>query len=282
MSEQKVEGLTFPIQEIFASLEGESSEVGTPTIFVRVAGCDFNCPWCDTKESWKTEGKKFMSPEEVCEAVLDYSQKFPGVRRVSFTGGNPLLYKGNLWHVLMHLTENHQRVGHFNIEHPGLHPKKSSPEEVREEREYLRTLCKVWQQYRDKNDSPYLGYSDKTLTISMDVKMAGLSSDEVVESFRNHASLIPNLPELDSPIKFVFKYVVGDVCDLQNLEENLWVIRRRNVGNMPLHEYIGIIRNKKNQVDPFLLEKTMDLLMNRATFRNFRLNSNLHIHLGLK
>ena len=38
----------YPLVEIFESLQGEGRNTGRPCVFVRFAGCNFNCPWCDT------------------------------------------------------------------------------------------------------------------------------------------------------------------------------------------------------------------------------------------
>ncbi len=72
------------VKEIFLSLQGESSSQGWPTVFVRTAGCDLRCAWCDTTYAY--QGGEEMAPGEVAERVRAY-----GVRRVCLTGGEPLL-----------------------------------------------------------------------------------------------------------------------------------------------------------------------------------------------
>lgn len=72
------------INEIFLSLQGESSSAGLPTVFVRTTGCNLRCRYCDTAYAF-TEGEE-MSPEEVRRRV-----DACGVRRVCLTGGEPLL-----------------------------------------------------------------------------------------------------------------------------------------------------------------------------------------------
>jgi 7-carboxy-7-deazaguanine synthase len=74
------------INEIFYSIQGESSYAGFPTVFVRTTGCNLRCGYCDTKYSYY-EGKK-MSQEEILDEVKKHRAKF-----VCVTGGEPLLQK---------------------------------------------------------------------------------------------------------------------------------------------------------------------------------------------
>jgi 7-carboxy-7-deazaguanine synthase len=72
------------INEIFYSIQGESSRAGQPCVFVRLSACDLRCSWCDTPYAFN-EGRK-MSVDEVLAAVEDY-----GCPLVEITGGEPLL-----------------------------------------------------------------------------------------------------------------------------------------------------------------------------------------------
>ena len=47
-----------PITEIFETIQGEATWTGTPSVFVRLQGCDVGCPWCDTKYSWSLDPAK--------------------------------------------------------------------------------------------------------------------------------------------------------------------------------------------------------------------------------
>ena len=72
------------INEIFYSIQGESSRVGQPCVFVRLTACDLRCSWCDTAYAFD-EGRK-MSVDDVVAAVERY-----GCPLVEVTGGEPLL-----------------------------------------------------------------------------------------------------------------------------------------------------------------------------------------------
>jgi 7-carboxy-7-deazaguanine synthase len=71
------------VTEIFHSIQGESSHVGRPCVFVRLTGCNLRCVWCDSEYTFT--GGKQMSLDEVMEEV----RKF-GCELVEITGGEPL------------------------------------------------------------------------------------------------------------------------------------------------------------------------------------------------
>ncbi len=72
------------VNEIFHSIQGESTRAGEPCVFVRLTGCNLRCVWCDTAYAFH-EGRE-MSVEEVLDRVADYR-----CRVVEVTGGEPLL-----------------------------------------------------------------------------------------------------------------------------------------------------------------------------------------------
>lgn len=77
------------VNEIFTSLQGESSYAGLPCFFVRLTGCNLRCGWCDTKYSY--EGGEYYEPEQL---ALRINSSKAGL--VEFTGGEPLLQKEEL------------------------------------------------------------------------------------------------------------------------------------------------------------------------------------------
>jgi len=76
-----------PVSEIFVSVQGEGVDVGTPTTFVRLWGCNLTCAWCDTKYTWQTRHYAEMPLGEIVEQALA-----PRTSWVSITGGEPLIH----------------------------------------------------------------------------------------------------------------------------------------------------------------------------------------------
>ncbi|MGD0571557.1 MAG: 7-carboxy-7-deazaguanine synthase QueE [Sedimentisphaerales bacterium] len=74
------------VNEIFHSIQGEGLLAGTPSVFIRLAGCPVGCVWCDTKYAWDAnEGEELPIPEIVNRIV-----HWP-CRYVVITGGEPMV-----------------------------------------------------------------------------------------------------------------------------------------------------------------------------------------------
>ncbi|HKX52539.1 MAG TPA: 7-carboxy-7-deazaguanine synthase QueE [Nitrosospira sp.] len=80
------EAASLRVNEIFLSLQGETSRVGLPTVFVRLTGCPLRCGYCDTEYAFH-EGER-MSLAAILSEVARH-----GVRHVTVTGGEPLAQK---------------------------------------------------------------------------------------------------------------------------------------------------------------------------------------------
>ncbi len=85
------------IHEIFYSLQGESSRVGLPTVFVRLTGCPMRCGYCDT--AYAFNGGSNMSINEILNKVASY-----GAHYITITGGEPLAQKA-CWPLLTALCD---------------------------------------------------------------------------------------------------------------------------------------------------------------------------------
>jgi len=82
-------GESLRINEIFYSLQGETSRVGLPTVFIRLTGCPLRCNYCDTAYAF-SEGHSMA-----LAAIVDEVQRYPA-RYVTVTGGEPLAQKSCL------------------------------------------------------------------------------------------------------------------------------------------------------------------------------------------
>ena len=84
-----VGGSRLRITEIFHSLQGESSRVGLPTVFVRLTGCPLRCRWCDTEYAFS--GGESLTISEIIDRIAAF-----GCPTVCVTGGEPLAQKACL------------------------------------------------------------------------------------------------------------------------------------------------------------------------------------------
>ncbi|MFM7382454.1 MAG: 7-carboxy-7-deazaguanine synthase QueE [Microcystaceae cyanobacterium] len=103
---------TYPIAETFHSLQGEGAWAGTNAFFIRLAGCEVHCPWCDQKETWNA--RRFPQ-HEVTDLTQLVSQANPAI--VVITGGEPLQ------HDLTALTQSLKERGfRLHLETSGAYP----------------------------------------------------------------------------------------------------------------------------------------------------------------
>jgi 7-carboxy-7-deazaguanine synthase len=76
-----------PVSETFVSIQGEGKLTGVPSWFLRLAGCNLRCTWCDTPyASWNPESVKRSVDDVVGEALAS------GVRHAVLTGGEPMIF----------------------------------------------------------------------------------------------------------------------------------------------------------------------------------------------
>ncbi|MCT4561401.1 MAG: 7-carboxy-7-deazaguanine synthase QueE [Crocinitomicaceae bacterium] len=73
--------------EHFYTIQGEGSHSGRPAYFIRLAGCDVGCVWCDVKESWPLDNHPLVEIDQIIEPILETKADF-----VVITGGEPAMY----------------------------------------------------------------------------------------------------------------------------------------------------------------------------------------------
>lgn len=91
---------TLPLMEDFYTIQGEGFFQGEAAYFVRLAGCDVGCTWCDVKESWDADAHPKVTVEQITERAAS-----SGTRIVVVTGGEPAMYD------LRKLTESIRAAG---------------------------------------------------------------------------------------------------------------------------------------------------------------------------
>ena len=101
-----------PVMESFYTIQGEGFHQGKAAYFIRLAGCDVGCVWCDVKESWDVAAH----PRQSVTQLITAAKSHPG-RIAVITGGEPLM------HDCGPLTQQLQAAGfHTHIETSGAYP----------------------------------------------------------------------------------------------------------------------------------------------------------------
>ncbi len=105
-------GEFLPLMESFYTIQGEGCNTGKAAYFIRLAGCDVGCVWCDVKESWDANKHKVINVDEIVKEATEYA-----CRMAVVTGGEPAMYN------LKVLTTALHQKGFINcIETSGAYP----------------------------------------------------------------------------------------------------------------------------------------------------------------
>jgi 7-carboxy-7-deazaguanine synthase len=102
---------TIPVLEVFGpTIQGEGMVIGQKTMFVRTAGCDYRCSWCDSSFTWDGSAKNdimLMTAEDIFKHMLETGGK--AFNHVTISGGNPALLK-NIGELVQLLHQNNMKV----------------------------------------------------------------------------------------------------------------------------------------------------------------------------
>lgn len=98
------------VNEIFSSIDGEGIRAGELATFIRLAGCNLRCNYCDTKYALAQDSGKEMTVSEILEKVNEFN-----VKNITLTGGEPLIHK-DIEKLIYKLIKNGYKV---NIETNG-------------------------------------------------------------------------------------------------------------------------------------------------------------------
>jgi 7-carboxy-7-deazaguanine synthase len=107
-----LENQRIPVYELFYSLQGEGYHSGKASFFIRFAGCDIACAWCDTPEAWTCDHARYLGPSEILEELQEVQSKI-----VVITGGEPMM------HDLREITRVLRKEGYIvHLETSGAYP----------------------------------------------------------------------------------------------------------------------------------------------------------------
>jgi 7-carboxy-7-deazaguanine synthase len=127
---------SLPVMETFYSLQGEGFYQGNAAYFIRLAGCNIGCHWCDVKESWDANAHPFKKIDVLVKEAQSYPSKI-----VIVTGGEPLMHDLGL--LTYELKNNGFRT---HIETSGAYPLTGSWDWIclspKKFKEPLKEVCK--------------------------------------------------------------------------------------------------------------------------------------------
>jgi len=110
--------MLYPVSEIFYSIQGEGYHAGTPACFIRLAGCNLGCPWCDTEHTLN----QHLSAHDIIKHLFRITPS-RGPYHVVITGGEPTI------HNLTPLVKGLNAVGcYIQLETNGTNPEVIPPE----------------------------------------------------------------------------------------------------------------------------------------------------------
>ncbi|MFN7251995.1 MAG: 7-carboxy-7-deazaguanine synthase QueE [Anaerobacillus sp.] len=169
--------MKIPVLEIFGpTIQGEGAVIGKKTVFIRTAGCDFQCSWCDSAFTWDGTGKddiKMMTTNEIIAELKKIGlERF---QHVTISGGNPALLK-QLDGLIESLKTLNLNIG-------------------------LETQGSVWQDWMAAIDD---------LTISPKPPSSGMETD-----YNRLTLILDNLTESINKGRVSLKVVIFDEKDLQ-------------------------------------------------------------------
>lgn len=81
--------MTYKVNEIFRSIDGEGKRAGQPAQFIRLMGCNLQCSYCDTRYAWDPTFEEIKYEVLSTDQILDRLN--PNIKNITLTGGEPLI-----------------------------------------------------------------------------------------------------------------------------------------------------------------------------------------------
>ncbi len=181
----------YPIMEHFFTIQGEGTYSGRAAYFIRIAGCDVGCVWCDVKESWDKDQHRTMTTNEIIEKVTESKTDF-----VVITGGEPAMYNLNP------LVEPLKKMGiTIAIETSGCYPLQGD----------VDWYCFSPKKFKAPCDEAYVRADELKVIIShpSDLEWANKHAEKVLDSC--HLFLQPEWSKTEKLLPLIISYVKGNL-----------------------------------------------------------------------
>ena len=181
----------YPIMEHFFTIQGEGTYSGRAAYFIRIAGCDVGCVWCDVKESWDKDQHTTMTIKEIIEKVTESKTDF-----VVITGGEPAMYD------LRPLVNQLKSLGiTIAIETSGCYPLQGD----------VDWYCFSPKKFKAPCDEAYLRANELKVIIShpSDLEWANKHAEKVLDSC--HLFLQPEWSKTEKLLPLILSYVKGNL-----------------------------------------------------------------------
>ena len=181
----------YPIMEHFFTIQGEGTYSGRAAYFIRIAGCDVGCVWCDVKESWDKDQHTTMTIKEIIEKVTESKTDF-----VVITGGEPAMYD------LRPLVDQLKSLGiTIAIETSGCYSLQGD----------VDWYCFSPKKFKAPCDEAYVRANELKVIIShpSDLEWANKHAEKVLDSC--HLFLQPEWSKTEKLLPLIISYVKGNL-----------------------------------------------------------------------
>ena len=181
----------YPIMEHFFTIQGEGTYSGRAAYFIRIAGCDVGCVWCDVKESWDKDQHTTMTIKEIIEKVTESKTDF-----VVITGGEPAMYD------LRPLVDQLKSLGiTIAIETSGCYSLQGD----------VDWYCFSPKKFKAPCDEAYLRANELKVIIShpSDLEWANKHAEKVLDNC--HLFLQPEWSKTEKLLPLIISYVKGNL-----------------------------------------------------------------------
>jgi len=100
------------VNSLFYSIQGEGPRIGTPSFFIRLGGCDLDCFYCDSKETWSGQSTniKMTIPSIVNEYVKYCQQCKSNISNIVITGGEPLIQQKEIVNLIKQMNNSTKKL----------------------------------------------------------------------------------------------------------------------------------------------------------------------------